>query len=206
MKYQEIKVLIQKKEAKLRLAEKNYKETHSDCFLIEQHSIKAEIKSLKVELESSRPSEPVEHEAERTAEVPAFVTPADVEQLPSSISKHILRIHGNAAIEMPLEKLAVIQSELLGVARKYYEEQNDTDAVSRVDEMLSKIQSRLAGDPKDAENTEDDTGDNGDCADKATETPSNDTKEQKPTDVPKPQKKANGTQKKGTGSKNKGKK
>lgn len=201
MKYQEIKALISKKEAQLKLAEMNYKETRSDCFLIEQHNLKSELNSLKIELDSTLPTKHSEDD-QSESDVLDFVAPSDVEQLPSYISKHIIRVYGNSAIDFPLDKLSCIQSELLGIARAYYEDQNDADAVSRVDEMLSKIQSRLIGDPKDGEGT---VGNDG-GVDETIETPSNDTNDPKHTDVPEIQTKSNRTPKKGTGSKNKGKK
>ena len=171
MKKEEIEKQIEAKRNKLHLAEQNYKETRSDSYLVEQHNIKQEIESLQKELSTAGspqpapanipavepPTEPGEgdNQEENTPAVDVpFLTPSNVEELPSAISKHIILVHGNKTAEMGEVEIAAEQKKRLETAREFYTEQNDVDAVGRVDEMLEKVSSILGDDGND-------DGDNG---------------------------------------------
>lgn len=136
-----MKKMIEELKQKLHAAEQNYKDTRADAYLVEQHQLKEKIATLESMITPAPVSD--DSQAQEPAAAPTqseFQTPTNVEELPSAISRYIVATQGNIAGSMTDKEIASKQRELLGTAREFYEEQNDTDALERVDAMIEKVE------------------------------------------------------------------
>lgn len=132
---------IEELKRRLHVAEQNYKDTRADAYLVEQHQLKEKIATLESMITPAPVSD--DSQAQEPAAAPTqseFQTPTNVEELPSAISRYIVATQGDIAGSMTDKEIASKQRELLGTAREFYEEQNDTDALERVDAMIEKVE------------------------------------------------------------------
>lgn len=147
---------LEKKMAMLRLAEKNFKETHADCYAIERVRLQKEISVLQAQADVDvAPVPPTAEDAERLEKTPtdaAFVVPSNVEQLKDAMAAHLLATIGREALSnMSDGEIAYEYTVMLDAARAYYYEMNDTDALLQVNAMRDEIQSKLNPEDGNAE-------------------------------------------------------
>lgn len=199
---------IQELKRKLAIAEQNYKETRADAYLVEQHQIKEEIAMLESEARESAPTNPDGEQPPATEPVGTeakFQPPTNVEELPSAVTRHIVAVNGASIHGMDDKAIAIEQRKLLYEARAFYDEQNDKDAVARVESMIEKA-TTVIGDTLQptAERSQADGTVNMSEGAKGGEQPPADTEPapaapqtNEPTKTPQPQKKATSGQKKG---------
>lgn len=157
-----MKQRIEELKKKLRIAEQNYNDTRADAYLVEQHQLKEEIATLESEATPATVSD--DNQAQEPAVAPTqseFQTPTNVEELPSAISRYIVATQGDLAGSMTDKEIASKQRELLGTAREFYEEQNDTDALERVDAMIEKVEAIISADSENGTDNDDETDDEG---------------------------------------------
>lgn len=157
-----MKQRIEELKKKLRIAEQNYNDTRADAYLVEQHQLKEEIATLESEATTATVSD--DNQAQEPAAAPTqseFQTPTNVEELPSAISRYIVATQGDLAGSMTDKEIASKQRELLGTAREFYEEQNDTDALERVDAMIEKVEAIISADSENGTDNDDETDDEG---------------------------------------------
>ena len=157
-----MKQRIEELKKKLRIAEQNYNDTRADAYLVEQHQLKEEIATLESEATPATVSD--DNQAQEPAAAPTqseFQTPTNVEELPSAISRYIVATHGDLAGSMTDKEIASKQRELLGTAREFYEEQNDTDALERVDAMIEKVEAIISADSDSDDDSNTDTDGDG---------------------------------------------
>ena len=157
-----MKQRIEELKKKLRIAEQNYNDTRADAYLVEQHQLKEEIATLESEATPATVSD--DNQAQEPAAAPTqseFQTPTNVEELPSAISRYIVATHGDLAGSMTDKEIASKQRELLGTAREFYEEQNDTDALERVDAMIEKVEAIISADSENGTDNDDETAGEG---------------------------------------------
>lgn len=153
-----MKQRIEELKKKLRIAEQNYNDTRADAYLVEQHHIKEELAVLESEATPAPVSD--DNHAQEPAAAPTqgeFQTPTNVEELPSAISRYIVATQGDLAGSMTDKEIASKQRELLGTAREFYEEQNDTDALDRVDAMIEKVEAIISADTDNDDDSNTDT-------------------------------------------------
>ena len=132
--------------------------TRADAYLVEQHQLKEEIATLESMVTPAPVSD--DSQAQEPAAAPTqseFQTPTNVEELPSAISRYIVATQGDLAGSMTDKEIASKQRELLGTAREFYEEQNDTDALDRVDAMIEKVEAIINADTDNADDSNTDT-------------------------------------------------
>ncbi len=157
-----MKQRIEELKKKLRIAEQNYNDTRADAYLVEQHQLKEEIATLESEATPATVSD--DNQTQEPAVAPTqseFQTPTNVEELPSAISRYIVATQGDLAGSMTDKEIASKQRELLGTAREFYEEQNDTDALERVDAMIEKVEAIISADSENGTDNDDETDDEG---------------------------------------------
>lgn len=157
-----MKQRIEELKKKLRIAEQNYNDTRADAYLVEQHQLKEEIATLESEATPATVSD--DNQAQEPAAAPTqseFQTPTNVEELPSAISRYIVATQGDLAGSMTDKEIASKQRELLGTAREFYEEQNDTDALERVDAMIEKVEAIISADSDSDDDSNTDTDGDG---------------------------------------------
>lgn len=155
-----MKQRIEELKKKLRIAEQNYNDTRADAYLVEQHQLKEEIATLESEATPATVSD--DNQAQEPAAAPTqseFQTPTNVEELPSAISRYIVATQGDLAGSMSDKEIASKQRELLGTAREFYEEQNDTDALERVDAMIEKVEAIISANSENGTDNDDETDD-----------------------------------------------
>lgn len=153
-----MKQRIEELKKKLRIAEQNYNDTRADAYLVEQHQLKEEIATLESMVAPAPVSD--DSQAQEPAAAPTqseFQTPTNVEELPSAISRYIVATQGDLAGSMTDKEIASKQRELLGTAREFYEEQNDTDALERVDAMIEKVEAIISADSENGTDNDDET-------------------------------------------------
>lgn len=153
-----MKQRIEELKKKLRIAEQNYNDTRADAYLVEQHQLKEEIATLESMVTPAPVSD--DSHAQEPAAAPTqseFQTPTNVEELPSAISRYIVATQGDLAGSMTDKEIASRQRELLGTAREFYEEQNDTDALERVDAMIEKVEAIISADSENGTDNDDET-------------------------------------------------
>lgn len=153
-----MKQRIEELKKKLRIAEQNYNDTRADAYLVEQHQLKEEIATLESMVTPAPVSD--DSQAQGPAAAPTqseFQTPTNVEELPSAISRYIVATQGDLAGSMTDKEIASKQRELLGTAREFYEEQNDTDALERVDAMIEKVEAIINADSDNDDDSNTDT-------------------------------------------------
>lgn len=153
-----MKQRIEELKKKLRIAEQNYNDTRADAYLVEQHQLKEEIATLESMVTPAPVSD--DSQAQEPAAAPTqseFQTPTNVEELPSAISRYIVATQGDLAGSMTDKEIASKQRELLGTAREFYEEQNDTDALERVDAMIEKVEAIISADSENGTDNDDET-------------------------------------------------
>jgi hypothetical protein len=153
-----MKQRIEELKKKLRIAEQNYNDTRADAYLVEQHQLKEEIATLESMVTPASVSD--DSQAQEPAAAPTqseFQTPTNVEELPSAISRYIVATQGDLAGSMTDKEIASKQRELLGTAREFYEEQNDTDALERVDAMIEKVEAIINADTDNDDDSNTDT-------------------------------------------------
>lgn len=158
-----MKQRIEELKKKLRIAEQNYNDTRADAYLVEQHQLKEEIATLESMVTPAPVSD--DSQAQEPAAAPTqseFQTPTNVEELPSAISRYIVATQGDLAGSMTDKEIASKQRELLGTAREFYEEQNDTDALERVDAMIEKVEAIISADTDNDADTDGDGSQNDD--------------------------------------------
>ena len=206
-----MKERIEKLKEKLRMAEQNYKETRADAYLIEQHQLKEKIASL--EREEREPATVSDEEDGTTDQqergVWKFQPPINIEELPSAITRHLLIVEGDKVRDWDDKTVAVKQREILEESRAFYEEQNDTDALVRLQSMIDKTTAIIDGESEDG--TEEGPADDEEGTDGNTD---EGTGEEKPTEAtetapaapqkPKPSKSTNGGKKSSSKGKSKG--
>lgn len=160
---------LEELQAKLRLAEENYRETKADCYLVECHRLR----DMIAEMESAHPSHPIEDEQQDvdTPDDGTFTPPFAVDQLQECITKYLLDAYGREELsKMSDKELVNIQIPLLENAQRFYTDNNDQDAMSVVDGMIIKAHSIIA--ETETENTTEETpvdGNDTDAGDTTTE-------------------------------------
>lgn len=214
---------IEELKRKLHAAEQNYKDTRADAYLVEQHQLKEKIATLESMITPAPVSD--DSQSQEPAAAPTqseFQTPTNVEELPSAISRYIVATQGDIAGSMTDKEIASKQRELLGTARKFYEEQNDTDALERVDAMIEKVDAIINADTDNDDDSNTDTDgeggqndDENEGADGDNDNPEEEEEEKTPTEatetasaapqMPKPTKTTPAKKKPTRGKKNGGK-
>lgn len=214
---------IEELKQKLHAAEQNYKDTRADAYLVEQHQLKEKIATLESMITPAPVSD--DSQAQGPAAAPTqseFQTPTNVEELPSAISRYIVSTQGDIAGSMTDKEIASKQRELLGTAREFYEEQNDTDALERVDAMIEKVEAIINADTDNDDDSKTDTDgeggqndDENEGADGDNDNPEEEEEEKTPTEAtetapaapqtPKPTKTTQAKKKPTSGKKNGGK-
>lgn len=207
-----MKQRIEELKKKLRIAEQNYNDTRADAYLVEQHQLKEEIATLESEAATATMSD--DNQAQEPAVAPTqseFQTPTNVEELPSAISRYIVATQGDLAGSMTDKEIANKQRELLGTAREFYEEQNDTDALDRVDAMIEKVEAIISAESENGTDNDDENegaeGDNSNSEEEEGEKTPTEATETAPAapQTPKPTKTTSAKKKPTSGKKNGGK-